>query len=69
MHAGNTEEPQANFGLPVRLPCSFDDRKKNKGAGAALFFERTATFDKAGLRGNTPGFSNTASVLPLALHV
>jgi hypothetical protein len=28
MHEGNMEEPKANFGLPVRLPCSFDGRKK-----------------------------------------
>jgi hypothetical protein len=34
-----------------------------------LFFDSAATFvDKAGLKGWMPGFSNTGSVLPLALH-
>mgnify|MGYP007115688289 CR=1 FL=1 len=34
-----------------------------------MFFASAATFvDKAGLKGRMPGFSNTGSVLPLALH-
>ena len=34
-----------------------------------MFFDSSSTFvDKAGLKGRMPGFSNTGSVLPLALH-
>ena len=38
------KEPQANFGLPVRLPCSFDDDKKIKRHKALCFLLRRLTF-------------------------
>lgn len=40
MHRSNEKEPTANFGLPVRLPCFFDDDKKIKRREALYFLLR-----------------------------